>query len=1110
MKINRLLIANRGEIAIRIARSAALAGIESAGLTHELDQSSRHCEHMDVKIALPNSGITAYLDIDNIVALAQQNNCDAVHPGYGFLSESAKFAAAVTDAGLLFVGPEAATLALFGNKITARAFARRQGVPVVEGAEGDLEAIKVFLKSLAADQKLILKASAGGGGRGMRLVFNEDELAVAWPRCQSEAGKAFGSNQLYGEAWLPAARHIEIQILGDCEGHVSHLWERDCTIQRRFQKIIEIAPAPHLPAAMRDQLIDAALTLAAAHGIRTLATFEFLVDQNYEHFFFMEANPRLQVEHTVTEAVTGVDLVTTQIQLATGMTLKELKLDRKQTPAAVGYAVQTRINAERIVDNSLIPTSGTVEQFVPAIGPGIRVDSQAYNGCVVADNFDSLLAKLIVHDRDGFAEVIKRTSLALKEFRIDGIETTIELLRAVLQHPDVLAGKTDNLWLDQHLKSLTKDIKNTNQLIDIKRKYNNKLADTLTLFTDEQPALGASAPAAIVALSDDPNIIAAAMQGTIVAVEAAPQDEVKKGAPLLIMDAMKMEHIITAPYDGMIQAVYAEVGKTVAKGHGLMLLLPMAVVGDAYVEEVAVDVTLIRPDLQEVLDRHAVGLDKNRPVKMARRYKTGHRSARQNIADICDKDSFVEYGPLVIAAQRRRRTLEDLIENTPADGMLAGLCSINGSMFPGTASRCILISYDYTVLAGTQGGQNHRKKDRLFALAEQMRCPVVCFAEGGGGRPGDTDTMGVAGLDCLAFNFFAKLSALVPLVGITTGRCFAGNAALLGCCDVIIATEDANIGMGGPAMIEGGGLGVFRPEEIGPTAHQAPNGVIDILVKDEAEAVKATRKYLSYFQGNLPDWQCQDQHLLRAAIPENRLRIYDIYHVINTLADVDSVLELRQAFGVGMITVFARFEGRPIGIIANNPAYLAGAINSDGADKATRFMQLCDAFDLPLLFLCDCPGIMVGPEAEKTALVRHASRMFVAGANLSVPFFTIILRKAYGLGAQAMAGGSFKVTNFTISWPTGEFGGMGLEGAVKLGYRKELEAVKEPEKRRQLWQEMVARMYRHGKAVNVASTFEIDDVIDPADSRKWIMAALQSAPAQPPREGKKRPCVDTW
>jgi acetyl-CoA carboxylase carboxyltransferase component len=421
-----------------------------------------------------------------------------------------------------------------------------------------------------------------------------------------------------------------------------------------------------------------------------------------------------------------------------------------------------------------------------------------------------------------------------------------------------------------------------------------------------------------------------------------------------------------------------------------------------------------------------------------------------------------------------------------------------------------VLSYDYTVLAGTQGFLNHRKKDRLFELIERLRIPAVFFTEGGGGRPGDTDAPGIAGLDCMAFHLFGSLSGLVPLVGINSGRCFAGNAALLGCCDVVIATTNSNIGMGGPAMIEGGGLGVFRPEEVGPIQVQVPNGVVDIAVADEAEAVRVAKQYLSYFQGALATHEAADQRLLRTAIPENRLRIYEIRSVIETLADTGSVLELRPHFGLGMVTALIRIEGRPIGVVANNPTHLSGAIDSAGADKAARFMQLCDAFDIPLLFLCDTPGIMVGPEVEKTALVRHCSRMFVVGASITVPYMTIILRKSYGLGAQAMAGGSHKAPLFTVSWPTGEFGGMGLEGAVKLGFRKELAAIEDPAQRKELFEHMVARAYEHGKALNTATHFEIDDVIDPAESRRWIVRALRAAPPPAPRTGKKRPCVDTW
>ncbi len=598
--------------------------------------------------------------------------------------------------------------------------------------------------------------------------------------------------------------------------------------------------------------------------------------------------------------------------------------------------------------------------------------------------------------------------------------------------------------------------------------------------------------------------VEAPMQGTIVSVDVRPGDLVHAGQQLLVIESMKMEHVIAADEGGEVSEIVVSAGQTVYPGDVLMRLHPSVGGTNRRDDDVGYrQPAAERGDLAEVVERHAATRDERRPDAVDRRRQSGQRTARQNVEDLCDPGSFVEYGPLVIAAQRRRRSVDDLIARTPADGLVGGIGSVNGH-------RTIVMSYDYTVLAGTQGLQNHRKKDRLFELAERLRLPIVFFTEGGGGRPGDTDGAGVSGLDRLAFALFGGLSGLVPLVGVNSGYCFAGNAAILGCCDVVIATANSNIGMGGPAMIEGGGLGVFEPTEIGPMSVQAANGVVDIAVADEAEAVAVAKRYLSYFQGRSHRWDCVDQSGLRNVIPENRLRAYDVRTVIETLADSDSVLELRPGFGPGMVTAFIRVEGRPLGLIANNPTHLGGAIDADGADKAARFMQLCDAFDLPILFLADTPGIMVGPEAEKTALVRHVSRMFVTGASLTVPFFTIVLRKGYGLGAQAMAGGSFKAPLFTVAWPTGEFGGMGLEGAVKLGFRRELDAIDDEAEREKVFDEMVARMYEHGKALNTATYFEIDDVIDPADSRRWISTALESAPPPPARIGKKRPCVDTW
>ncbi len=600
------------------------------------------------------------------------------------------------------------------------------------------------------------------------------------------------------------------------------------------------------------------------------------------------------------------------------------------------------------------------------------------------------------------------------------------------------------------------------------------------------------------------------LQGTVLIVDVEVGDQISEGQRVALLESMKMEHEVLATSGGVITKVCIEIGQMVAESEKLFSFDARETPLANEVTTDVLDLTYIRPDLAETIERHEIGRDHRRKSAVEKRHLKGQRTARENIADLTDGGELVEYGPLAIAPQRKRRSVDDLILNTPADGMVGGLAEVNSDLFDENKTQCVVISYDYTVLAGTQGGQNHRKKDRLFEIAKKWKLPVVFFTEGGGGRPGDTDGLQVAGLDCLAFGLWAELSGDVPLVGITSGYCFAGNAAILGCCDVIIATEDANIGMGGPAMIEGGGLGTYHPSEIGPMETQTANGVVDILVKDEQEAVQIAKKYLSYFQGEITGWDSQDQRTLRHLVPENRLRAYDIRKVIDILFDTNSVLELRKDFGLGMITSLARIEGKPVGVIANNPGYLGGAIDADAADKASRFMQLCDAHDLPIISLCDTPGFMVGPEAEKSGLVRHVSRMFVNARSVTVPTGTIVLRKAYGLGAQAMASGGFKFPMFTISWPTGEFGGMGLEGAVKLGYRKDLEAINDPEEREQAYQNLVEKMYEAGKGLSMADHFEIDDVIDPQDSRQWVMAALRAAGPGEERAYKKRPMIDTW
>ena len=605
--------------------------------------------------------------------------------------------------------------------------------------------------------------------------------------------------------------------------------------------------------------------------------------------------------------------------------------------------------------------------------------------------------------------------------------------------------------------------------------------------------------------STAPLSVRAPFAGMVVAIPRASQERVGAGTALIVLEAMKMEHEVLAEADGVVGELAVAIGDAVEEGQLLLTLAP----GSAGPSTDAAALPQApsgaeRADLRAVRERHEIGLDAARPEAVARRHEHGRRTARENLAELLDDGSFVEYGPLLFAAQERRRSREELIARTPADGLVGGLGEVAGR-------PCVAMSYDYTVLAGTQGMRNHLKKDRLFEIAERRRLPVVLFAEGGGGRPGDVDMPIVAGLDCRAFALFASLSGLVPLVGIASGYCFAGNAALLGCCDVVIATEDSSIGMGGPAMIEGGGLGVHHPADVGPIDVQHAGGVVDLRAADEPEAVALAKRYLSYFAGPGEPGAVADQQLLRELIPEQRKRVYEVRRVVETLFDQGSVLELRDGFGPGMVTALARLDGRPLGVVANDPTHLGGAIDADSADKAARFLQLCDAFDLPVVFLCDTPGFMVGPAAEATATVRHFARLFLAGSNLTVPTGTIVLRKGYGLGAQAMAGGGFKVPLFTVAWPTSEFGAMGLEGAVRLGMRRELEAIEDPEERERVFQATVAAAYERGRGVNMAAYGEIDDVIDPADSRRWIATLFEPDSGRWwRRPGKKRPYIDAW
>ncbi|MFI8617023.1 carboxyl transferase domain-containing protein [Acidovorax sp. NPDC077693] len=1093
----KVLIANRGEIALRTVRALHDLGIASVAVYADDDAASPHVHAATTAVALGSTGPAAYLDGARLIAIAKAQGCDAVHPGYGFLSERADFARACAEAGLRFIGPTPAQLALFGDKAQARALAQQQGVPLMPGTQAAValgEAQAFFAQHATAG--IVIKAIGGGGGRGMRAVASADDLPAAYARCRSEAQAAFGVDGVYVERLMVNARHIEVQVLGDGR-EVIALGERECTLQRRFQKVVEIAPSPSLPAALRERITTAALSMARAVAYEGLGTFEFLVDLASSDlpFVFIECNPRLQVEHTITEEVTGVDLVQAQIALAAGRTLQDIGLNPAAPPPVHGFAVQWRINAETLdAQGGAMPGSGTLVRFDLPTGPGVRVDTHGAAGDAPSPHYDTLLAKLIVHTRSPrFADALRRSQRALAECRIEGVATNLALLQALAARPEMESQQVHTRWLESVLPALLDATKNI--AASARPTSGSGLKDTQNTASALAPTL---AP---------PGAVLAPMPARLVQLSVAQGDVVAAGAELAVLEAMKMEHVLLAPHAGRVGALLAVAGGYLVQGQPLLVL--EAVADAAAVQapgSAALDPDHIRADLQRVIDRHAFTLDAARPEAMDKRHAQGGRSARENIADLCDDGSFIEYGALAIAAQTRRRSLQDLIANTPADGMVTGIGGINGALFGPEKSRAVVMSYDATVLAGTQGARNHAKTDRMLGIALAQKLPVVLWAEGGGGRPGDTDMPIVAGLHVHTFASYAALSGQVPVIGIAAGRCFAGNAALLGCSDVIIATRGSNIGMGGPAMIEGGGLGIFKPEQIGPSRVQHANGVIDVLVEDEAGAVQAARHYLSFFQGRTPQWSAPDQRLLRAVAPQNRLRVYDTRTAMAGLVDDGSLLPLRTGFGAGIHTALARIEGRPVGLLANNPLHLGGAIDADAADKGARFMQLCNAHGLPIVSLVDTPGFMVGPEVEATAQVRHVSRLFVTAASLRVPTFSVVLRKGYGLGAMGMTAGGFHAPVFTVAWPTGEFGAMGLEGAVRLGFRKELEALPEGPERDALFAKLLARSYANGEALHMAATLEIDAVIDPADTRAWLARGLASAQVAP--LGHR--FVDTW
>ena len=1074
----KLLVANRGEVAVRVLRAAAELGISTVAVYSKDDESCLHTGKADEAVALDGVGPSAYLDAGGMLDAARQSGCDAIHPGYGFLAERADFAAACAGAGITFVGPSADALAIAENKVRTRETVAGLGVAIAAGTPAgiDAAAAATLLQENAAG--IVLKPVVGGGGRGIRVVREPAELADALAHAKAEASTAFGSEELYAEA-LQTGRHVEVQVIGDATTRVS-LGTVDCSLQRHFQKLVDIAPAPGLDASVIADLEAAAVKIADAMGLTGAATVEFIVRPDGS-WVFNEVNARLEVEHATTEAVTGLDLVQLQLQIADGASLDALGVAAGVTPR--GFAVGARVCMESVhPDGTIHPESGSLQVYEAPSGPGIRTDGFGYRGYETSLSFDSLLARVTGHaGGNNVSGALTRTGRALTEFRIEGLSTNLPFLRELLGREELVQGAFDTTFVESQLSALAG-------------------AAEGRLFTEPvggAPELGDSVGAASGPAEGPEGSIGlrSPIQGTLVGVEVATGDEVRVGQLVAVVEAMKLQHEIKADASGIVVAVSMAEGDVVREDYPIVFINEADVAGGAIEAGGEEDPDHIRGDLQETLDRKFNAYDEAKPDLVDAWHAKGRRTARENILDLLDAESFKEFGPLA-AGQT-------------AGGVVMGVGSVNGDTFSDERSRVSVVHYDAMTPAGTRNALGEYKQDRIFELANRYRLPMVLFSEGMGRITNYGRKSGQVNMDTRMFAEFAKLSGLVPLVGINSGECYGGNAALLGCCDVIISTKGSSIGLTRPDLA--GRPGDFGPGSIGGMDAQVPNGVVDVLAEDDAAAVAAAKRYLSYFQGPIEGWEAHDQRRMRHIIPEDRVRTYNVRDIIETLADEGSVMELRPDFGIGIITALFRIEGRSMGLVANNPVHLAGAIDSPGADKGTRFLQLMDAFDIPVLTMMDCPGIMVGPDHEREAMVRHCARMFNVGANLTTPMFGVVIRKAYGLGVQAMCGASSLVPFFTVAWPTAEFAGMNIDGGVKLSSRRELMAIEDAEERKAAYDRKVSEAYEKARAVNSGgNAYGIDDIIDPADTRSWLIRGLKSLPAAMPRDRKKRAHVDTW
>jgi len=1102
----RVLIANRGEIAIRIARAASLLGVESVAVYAPADALSLHVRAATRAVEIGTAGdpVRAYLDIDALVAAARSTGCDCVHPGYGFLSENAAFAQRCADAGLSFIGPDAECLVLFGDKTKARALARSLDIPIVPGSTQAL-ASPEDAAALAAriGYPVMVKAAAGGGGRGMRAVSGEAEMASAFARCQSEALAAFGNGSLFLEKLVPRPRHIEVQILGDAHGSVVHLHERDCSIQIRNQKIVEIAPAPNLDAALRQRICADSIRIARAAGYVNAGTVEFLVDPDRGEHYFIECNPRIQVEHTVTEEITGIDLVEAQFRIAAGETLGALGLaDQSAVPRPNGYAVQARVVARG---------AGTFTAYREPSGPGIRVDSYGYLGYAPPPQFDPMFAKLIGHSSSSrsYASALDRTLAALREFHIAGVPTNLTQLARLLSQPSVRAGDARTTLLSE------------NPDLD-SAPAGAPASAALALLEQQAGALGrgkgAPPPAAMPSLpvGDGEQGIESPVSGAIVEILVAPGASVGAGDALIVVSAMKMETALTAPVAGTITAVHAGAsGDSVGAGQVLATIRPdarAAATPRVYGEDSWAPMLADVKALQDIA--HARFAPGSTDPGVVRQRGRGKLTCRERIDLLLDKESFREVGSLAgfVSYDSDGR----IADFTPANHV-GGWGKIDGR-------TGIVCADDFTSRGGHADGAIGAKSRYLDKLSIEMRCPSVRLLDGssGGGsvaamvpqqqKPGEASVKESSGAITagrprvagsggsflpghLGSTLYAEQLGQVPVVNILLGSVVGIGAAkaVLGHFSVMVR-DIAQLFVAGPPVVSHAMGYEVTKEDLGDWRIHCRNGSVDNLAETEADAIAQSKRFLSYLPSNVyeappvlasaaDDPADRREEELFTIVPRKRTTTFDMRRAIRLMADKGSFFEIGPLWGTDQIAGLARFNGHPVGVIASDSRHAnGGALTADGCDKLRRHLDLCDLFHLPLLNLIDNPGFAVGIEHETNGTIRKGGEWMIAFAQTTVPLFTVIMRRSFGV-----AGNNFATprenSGMRVVWPAADVGGIPPEGGIEAAYKRQLAEAKDPAALRA---EINARIESARGPVGPLNKFQMEEMIDPRDTRRLV------------------------